>query len=166
MLSVDKSGGLPTNNQFSDASNARFTYLNWNNEYQSQNSQLDGVQYENKDGIPVSHRYQGIRAPFGIKNNTVAPQPGQAPTNVPQVPPRDWMIPAILSLFCCCITAIFAIKSAKQAKDAVYVGDLAKAHREAKGARNLTIISFVIGIGFLILYAIFRVTSYFTLESD
>ncbi|XP_062597173.1 proline rich transmembrane protein 1B-like [Saccostrea cucullata] len=165
MLSVDKTGGFPTNNQLSD-SDAQFTYANRYNQLPSQNSQLEGVQYENKDGIPVSHRYQGVDAPFWIKNNTVGPHPGQTPNIVPQTPPRDWMIPAILSLFCCCITAVFAIKSAKQAKEAVHVGDMAKAHREAKGARDLTIISFVIGISCLILFAIYRVTIYFTLESD
>jgi hypothetical protein len=80
------------------------------------------------------------------------PPPTSGPANVP-----NYLIPAILSLFCCWPLAIAAIIFAAQVNGKVAAGDIAGAVDASKKAKLFSFIS--IGIGLLcgLLYIIFIV---------
>src|SRR5262249_35280613 len=71
------------------------------------------------------------------------PPPTEAPANIP-----NYLIPAILSLFCCWPLAIVAIIFAAQVNGKVASGDIAGALDASKKAKLFSFIS--IGIGLVI----------------
>ncbi|MUL40792.1 CD225/dispanin family protein [Streptomonospora sp. PA3] len=95
------------------------------------------------------------------------PPPGQQPPNQPPPggygpppggsggypsqagatePPNDFLVPAILSMFCCWPFAIPAILSAAKVNAEWNRGDFASAQERAGKAKRFTIIALIVGI--------------------
>ena len=79
------------------------------------------------------------------------PAPG-APTNVP-----NYLVPAILSLFCCWPLAIVAIIFAAQVNGKVQSGDIAGAMDASKKAKMFSFIAIGIGLVVGVIYLIITV---------
>lgn len=79
------------------------------------------------------------------------PAPG-APTNVP-----NYLVPAILSLFCCWPLAIVAIIFAAQVNGKVQSGDIAGAMDASKKAKMFSFIAIGIGLVVGVIYLLITV---------
>ena len=82
---------------------------------------------------------------------TPPPPPG-APTNVP-----NYLIPAILSLFCCWPLAIVAIIFAAQVNGKVAAGDIAGAMDASKKAKMFSFIAIGIGLVVGVIYLLITI---------
>ena len=80
------------------------------------------------------------------------PPPTGVPANVP-----NYLIPAILSLFCCWPLSIVAIIFAAQVNGKVASGDIAGAADSAKKAKLFSFISIGLGLAMILFYVIFMV---------
>ena len=75
--------------------------------------------------------------------------------STPSVPPKSWMVESILvTLFCCLPFGIAGIVNASKVESKFYAGDIAGAKRASDEAGKWTKVSFFIGIGGIVLYAI------------
>ena len=75
--------------------------------------------------------------------------------STPSVPPKSWMVESILvTLFCCLPFGIAGIVNASKVESKFYAGDIAGAKRASDEAGKWTKVSFLIGIGVVVLYAI------------
>ena len=75
--------------------------------------------------------------------------------STPSVPPKSWMVESILAtLFCCLPFGIAGIVNASKVESKFYAGDIAGAKRASDEAGKWTKVSFCIGIGVMVLYAI------------
>ena len=101
-----------------------------------------------------------------------APPPAQAPPQTQAAPnqqqagaqvrdvldgraakPKNWLVESILAtLFCCLIPGIVGIIYAAKVDSRFYAGDVAGAEDAAKTARTWTLVSFGLGLTFIILY--------------
>ena len=79
------------------------------------------------------------------------PAPG-APTNVP-----NYLVPAILSLFCCWPLAIVAIIFAAQVNGKVQSGDIAGAMDASKKAKMFSFIAIGIGLVVGVIYMLLTI---------
>jgi hypothetical protein len=77
------------------------------------------------------------------------PPSSGTPTTVP-----NYMIPAIISLFCCWPLAIVAIIFAAQVNGKVAAGDMQGAMDASKKAKLFSYISIGVGLGLAVIYAI------------
>ena len=80
------------------------------------------------------------------------PPPPGAPTNVP-----NYLVPAILSLFCCWPLAIVAIIFAAQVNGKVQSGDIAGAMDASKKAKMFSFIAIGIGLVVGVIYLLITV---------
>ena len=80
---------------------------------------------------------------------TPPPPPTTGPANVP-----NYLIPAILSLFCCWPLAIVAIIFAAQVNGKVASGDIAGAVDASKKAKLFSFISIGIGLAVGLIYVV------------
>ena len=75
--------------------------------------------------------------------------------STPSLPPKSWMVESILvTLFCCLPFGIAGIVNASKVESKFYAGDIAGAKRASDEAGKWTKVSFFIGIGGIVLYAI------------
>ena len=75
--------------------------------------------------------------------------------STPSLPPKSWMVESILvTLFCCLPFGIAGIVNASKVESKFYAGDIAGAKRASEEAGKWTKVSFFIGIGGIVLYAI------------
>lgn len=83
---------------------------------------------------------------------TPPPSPTAAPANVP-----NYLIPAILSLFCCWPLSIVAIIFAAQVNGKVASGDIQGAMDASKKAKLFSFIAIGIGLGLGLIYLVLMV---------
>ena len=83
---------------------------------------------------------------------TPPPPPGVAPATVP-----NYLIPAILSVFCCWPLAIPAIIFATQVNGKVAAGDIAGAQEASKKAKMFAFIAIGLGVVGILIYVIMLV---------
>lgn len=83
---------------------------------------------------------------------TPPPPPGAAPATVP-----NYLIPAILSLFCCWPLAIVAIIFAAQVNGKVAAGDIQGAVDASKKAKLFSFISIGLGGAVILIYIVLTV---------
>lgn len=83
---------------------------------------------------------------------TPPPSPSAAPANVP-----NYLIPAILSLFCCWPLSIVAIIFAAQVNGKVASGDIQGAMDASKKAKLFSFIAIGLGLGLGLIYVILMV---------
>ncbi|MEP6921786.1 MAG: CD225/dispanin family protein [bacterium] len=83
---------------------------------------------------------------------TPPPSPSAAPANVP-----NYLIPAILSLFCCWPLSIVAIIFAAQVNGKVASGDIQGAMDASKKAKLFSFIAIGLGLGLGLIYVIVMV---------
>lgn len=80
------------------------------------------------------------------------PPPTGAPANVP-----NYLVPAILSIFCCTPLGIVAIIFAAQVNGKVAAGDIAGAMDSSKKAKTFSFISIGLGLVGVVFYIIWVV---------
>ncbi|XP_022288665.2 uncharacterized protein LOC111100846 [Crassostrea virginica] len=137
----------------------------------SDQSNLSGAtqynQYPAGYSYPSQGQYPGYT--YGMKDGgqqsqdtiTVVTQPGPVPTVISPVPHQDWMVPAVLACLCCFWpTGICAIMSASKANSAATTGDVAETQRQSRSARNLVILTVVLGIIVIAISITLRVVYY------
>lgn len=83
---------------------------------------------------------------------TPPPPPTAAPTTVP-----NYLIPAIISVFCCWPLAIVAIIFAAQVNGKVAAGDIQGAMDASKKAKMFSFIGIGLGAALILIYIIFWV---------
>jgi hypothetical protein len=83
---------------------------------------------------------------------TPPPSPTAAPANVP-----NYLIPAILSLFCCWPLSIVAIIFAAQVNGKVASGDIQGAMEASKKAKLFSFIAIGLGLGLGLIYLVLMV---------
>ena len=83
---------------------------------------------------------------------TPPPPPGTAPATVP-----NYLVPAILSVFCCWPLAIVAIIFAAQVNGKVAAGDIQGAMDASKKAKMFSFIGIGLGGALILIYIIFWV---------
>jgi len=83
---------------------------------------------------------------------TPPPSPTAAPTNIP-----NYLIPAILSVFCCWPLSIVAIIFAAQVNGKVASGDIAGAMDASKKAKLFSFIAIGIGLAVGLVYLLITV---------
>lgn len=83
---------------------------------------------------------------------TPPPPPGAAPATVP-----NYLIPAILSLFCCWPLAIVAIIFAAQVNGKVAAGDIQGAEDASKKAKLFSFIAIGLGGAVILIYIVLTV---------
>lgn len=83
---------------------------------------------------------------------TPPPSPTAVPTTIP-----NYLIPAILSLFCCWPLSIVAIIFAAQVNGKVASGDIAGAMDASKKAKLFSFIAIGIGLAFGLVYLLITV---------
>ena len=80
------------------------------------------------------------------------PPPTDVPANVP-----NYLVPAIISLFCCWPLGIVAVIFAAQVNGKVASGDIAGAADSSKKAKLFSFISIGLGLAMVLFYVIFIV---------
>jgi hypothetical protein len=80
-------------------------------------------------------------------------QPGYGQPSGP--PPNNYLVPAILTLFCCWPLAIPAIVFASQVNSKYAAGDVAGAQDASQKAKRFAIWSAIAGVILTVLYVIF-----------
>ncbi len=83
---------------------------------------------------------------------TPPPSPTAAPANIP-----NYLIPAILSLFCCWPLSIVAIIFAAQVNGKVAAGDIQGAMDASKKAKLFSFIAIGLGLGLGLIYVVLMV---------
>jgi Interferon-induced transmembrane protein len=83
---------------------------------------------------------------------TPPPSPTTAPANIP-----NYLIPAILSLFCCWPLSIVAIIFAAQVNGKVASGDIQGAMEASKKAKLFSFIAIGLGLGLGLIYLVLMV---------
>ncbi|MCM3870074.1 MAG: CD225/dispanin family protein [Pyrinomonadaceae bacterium] len=83
---------------------------------------------------------------------TPPPSPTAAPANIP-----NYLIPAILSLFCCWPLSIVAIIFAAQVNGKVASGDIQGAMDASKKAKLFSFIAIGLGLGLGLIYVVLMV---------
>jgi hypothetical protein len=83
---------------------------------------------------------------------TPPPSPTAAPANIP-----NYLIPAILSLFCCWPLSIVAIIFAAQVNGKVASGDIQGAMDASKKAKLFSFIAIGIGLGLGLIYLVLMI---------
>ena len=83
---------------------------------------------------------------------TPPPSPTAAPANIP-----NYLIPAILSLFCCWPLSIVAIIFAAQVNGKVAAGDIQGAMDASKKAKLFSFIAIGLGLGLGLIYLVLMV---------
>lgn len=83
---------------------------------------------------------------------TPPPSPNAAPANIP-----NYLIPAILSLFCCWPLSIVAIIFAAQVNGKVASGDIQGAMDASKKAKLFSFIAIGLGLGLGLIYLVLMV---------
>jgi hypothetical protein len=83
---------------------------------------------------------------------TPPPSPTAAPANIP-----NYLIPAILSLFCCWPLSIVAIIFAAQVNGKVASGDIQGAMDASKKAKLFSFIAIGLGLGLGLIYLVLMV---------
>jgi len=83
---------------------------------------------------------------------TPPPSPTAAPANIP-----NYLIPAILSLFCCWPLSIVAIIFAAQVNGKVASGDIQGAMDASKKAKLFSFIAIGIGLGVGLIYIVLMI---------
>ncbi|MDT0303392.1 CD225/dispanin family protein [Streptomonospora wellingtoniae] len=84
--------------------------------------------------------------PPGPPPGNHTPPPGGYPPGARADPPNDFLVPAILSMFCCWPLAIPAILSAAKVNAQWNLGDYTGAQERAAKAKKFTIIAVVVGV--------------------
>jgi hypothetical protein len=69
----------------------------------------------------------------------------------------NYLVPAIISLFCCCPLGIVAVIFAAQVNGKVASGDMAGAVESSKKAKLFSFISIGLGLAMILFYVIFMV---------
>src|SRR5215470_7343952 len=85
-----------------------------------------------------------------MAQNWTPPPPPSAPATVP-----NYLVPAIISIFCCWPLAIPAIIFATQVNTKVAAGDIAGAQESSKKAKTFSFIAIGIGVLGIICYVLF-----------
>ena len=83
---------------------------------------------------------------------TPPPPPGTAPATVPK-----YLVPAIISVFCCWPLAIVAIIFAAQVNGKVAAGDIQGAMDASKKAKMFSFLGIGLGAALILIYIIFWV---------
>lgn len=86
------------------------------------------------------------------QNWTPPPPPGGGAATVP-----NYLVPAIISIFCCWPLAIPAIIFATQVNGKVAAGDVAGAQESSKKAKMFSFIAIGLGVGLWLIYAIIMI---------
>lgn len=80
----------------------------------------------------------------------------------PPIRPKNWLVESILvTIFCCLPFGIAGIVFASQVNSKYDVGDYAGAEKASKQAKTWTLVSFIIGIASLLIWAIIAFTTTF-----
>ena len=87
-----------------------------------------------------------------MSQNWTPPPAGEASATVP-----NYMVPAIISIFCCWPLAIPAIIFASQVNNKVQAGDVAGAQESSKKAKMFSFIAIGIGVVGILIYVIMMV---------
>ena len=87
-----------------------------------------------------------------MSQNWTPPPAGGASATVP-----NYMVPAIISIFCCWPLAIPAIIFASQVNNKVQAGDVAGAQESSKKAKMFSFIAIGIGVVGILIYVIMMV---------
>jgi len=87
-----------------------------------------------------------------MSQNWTPPPAGGAPATIP-----NYMVPAIISLFCCAPLGIAAIIFATQVNGKVAAGDIAGAQDSSKKAKTFSYIALGLGVVWIILVIIYVV---------
>jgi heme/copper-type cytochrome/quinol oxidase subunit 2 len=72
-------------------------------------------------------------------------------------PPNNWLVPAILSIFCCWPLAIPAIIFATKVNAQWNIGDYAGADDAAKKAKMFSLIGIIVGVVWYVVVALFYI---------
>ncbi len=80
------------------------------------------------------------------------PPSGGAPTNVP-----NYLVPAIISIFCCTPLGIAALIFATQVNSKVQAGDMAGAQDASKKAKLFAFIAIGLGLAAILIYVVWIV---------
>ena len=87
-----------------------------------------------------------------MSQNWTPPPAGGGSATVP-----NYMVPAIISIFCCWPLAIAAIIFAVQVNNKVQAGDIAGAQEASKKAKMFSFIAIGIGVVLILIYVIMMV---------
>jgi len=87
-----------------------------------------------------------------MSQNWTPPPAGGASATVP-----NYMVPAIISIFCCWPLAIPAIIFASQVNNKVQAGDVAGAQEASKKAKMFSFIAIGIGVVIILIYVIMMI---------
>ena len=87
-----------------------------------------------------------------MSQNWTPPPAGGASATVP-----NYMVPAIISIFCCWPLAIPAIIFASQVNNKVQAGDVAGAQDASKKAKMFSFIAIGIGVVIILIYVIMMI---------
>lgn len=78
----------------------------------------------------------------------------------PPIRPKNWLVESILvTIFCCLPFGIAGIVFASQVNSKYDAGDFVGADRASKQAKTWTLVSFIIGIASLLIWAIIAFTT-------
>ena len=87
-----------------------------------------------------------------MSQNWTPPPAGGSSATVP-----NYMVPAIISIFCCWPLAIAAIIFAVQVNNKVQAGDIAGAQEASKKAKMFSFIAIGIGVVIILIYVIMMI---------
>jgi len=87
-----------------------------------------------------------------MSQNWTPPPAGGAPATVP-----NYMVPAIISIFCCWPLAIPAIIFAAQVNNKAQAGDIAGAQDASKKAKMFSFIAIGLGVLLILIYVIMMI---------
>ncbi|CAC5385734.1 PRRT1 [Mytilus coruscus] len=116
-----------------------------------------------QQGYPQTQQYRNQPVYGGQGHNVIVAQPVPVTSvmTTSQPRPTNWLVPAILTCLCCFwptgICAILAARSANQAADE---GNMQFAQEKANKARNLIIITVILGAVCLAVFIVLRVMAY------
>ena len=87
-----------------------------------------------------------------MSQNWTPPPAGGAPATVP-----NYMVPAIISIFCCWPLAIPAIIFAAQVNNKAQAGDVAGAQDASKKAKMFSFIAIGLGVVLILIYVVMMI---------
>ena len=87
-----------------------------------------------------------------MSQNWTPPPAGGAPATVP-----NYMVPAIISIFCCWPLAIPAIIFAAQVNNKAQAGDIAGAQDASKKAKMFSFIAIGLGVVLILIYVVMMI---------
>ncbi|XP_063401474.1 proline-rich transmembrane protein 1-like [Mytilus trossulus] len=116
-----------------------------------------------QQGYPQTQQY-GKQPMYGGQGQTIVvsqPVPSTMIVTTAQSRPSNWLIPAILACLCCFWpTGICAIVAACNSNSAADSGNMRSAEQSARTARNLTILTVVLGVICVVVIIVLRVVVY------